>query len=48
MTLTLGQVTIELTTDEFSHLHRLLGQAMTEFDIQPATEPVFTTRQTTH
>lgn len=48
VTLRLGQVTIELSPEEFSQLHRLIGQAMTELDISPATEPVLNDRATTH
>ena len=48
LTLQLGPVRVEFTTEEFALLHQLVGQAMTEFDIVPSEAMVLHRHPTRH
>ena len=48
ITLRLGTVQLEFTRHQFAELHKLIGEAMNEFDIAPSVRPLARIEVTRH
>lgn len=48
LTLRIGTVRLEFSRDQFAQLHRLVLEAMTEFQIAPTARPVYHVDATRH
>jgi hypothetical protein len=48
ITLRLGMIQVEFTREQFADLHKLVGEAMSEFHIAPTTGPLTRLETTRH
>jgi len=48
ITLRLGTIRLELTKAQFADLHKMVGEAMSEFQIPPANRPLARIQTTRH